>query len=70
MGEYIILYREDTPANLLLTSTRVNGRLTKKSFATLEEAVEFAKTLSFNVVIYKGVAVSRIKHDIEVYEDE
>lgn len=70
MGEYIILYRESTPVNLLLTTANFSSGLTKKSFATLEEAVKYAKTLNFDVVIYKGVAISNIKHDIKVYEDE
>lgn len=62
MKEYVIL----TDFKSLIDChqrTRINR------FSTLDEAIEFAKTLKFGVTIYESVAESSIDHNIEIYDD-
>lgn len=61
MKEYVIL--TDFKSLIDGQRTRINR------FSTLDEAIEFAKTLKFGVTIYESVAESSIDHNIEIYDD-
>ena len=57
MKKYLILTSED---GLLGPYTYTK----KHMFSTFEEAVEFANTLNFSVIIYESIAETEINHTV------
>lgn len=46
------------------------GKLAEKhTFESFEKALEYAQSLTYGVTIYKSVAETKIKHEVDIYED-